>query len=77
MAVKFTRPMAAPAIALPLAHATDEVLAEYEKYGIKLSDMVVSKEYRDQNLCPTTGESQAGDVYFPATSDPKDFVYLK
>lgn len=77
MAVKFTRPMAAPAIELPLAHATNEVLSEYEKRGVTLSDMVVSKNYRDQNLCPTTGESQAGDVYFPATSDPKDFVYLK
>ncbi len=69
--------MAAPAIDLPLAHATDEVIDQYKKYGVVLSDLIVSEEYRDQNLCPTTGESQAGDVYFLPTSDPKDFVYLK
>lgn len=77
MAVKFTRPMAAPAIDLPLAHATDTVLAEYEKYGVKLSDMEISKEYRDSHPCPTTGDSLAGDVYFPPSSDPNDFVFLK
>lgn len=77
MAVKFTRPMSIPAIDLPLAHATSEILAEYEKYGITLDDLVISQEYRDQNPCPTTGESMAGDVYFLPTSDPKDWVYLK
>lgn len=77
MAVKFTRPMAAPSIDLPLAHATDEVLAEYEKYGVTLSNLVIAKEFRDQNQCPTTGESLSGDVYFLPTSDPKDYVYLK
>ena len=76
MALKFTRPMNVPAIDFPLAHATNGVLAEYEKYGITLSDLVISKEYRDQNTCSTTGESMAGDVYFPPTSDPKDWVYL-
>lgn len=76
IAVKFTRPMAVPAIDLPLAHATDEVLAEYEKYGVILTDMEISKEYRDNNLCKTTG-SQAGDVYFDPNTDPNDMVYLK
>lgn len=77
MALKFTRPMAAPAIDLPLAHATDEVLAEYQKHGVRLDDLVIAKEYRDKNTCPTTGESLSGDVYFLPTSDPKDYVYLK
>ena len=77
MAVKFTRPMSVPAIDIPFNHATDEVLAEYKKYGVNLSDMVISKEYRDKNLCPTTGESLAGDVYFPPSSDPDDYVFLK
>ena len=77
MAVKFTRPMAVPAIDLPLAHATDDVLAQYNAYGITLDDLVISEEYRDQNTCPTTGESLGGDVYFLPTSDPKDYVYFK
>lgn len=77
MAVKFTKPMAAPLLDLPLAHASDEVMEEYEKLGIALSDLEVSKEYRDQNPCPTTGESQMGDVFFPATSDTKDWIYFK
>lgn len=76
MAVKFTRPMAVPAIDLPLAHATDKVLAEYEKYGVNLSNFEISKQYRDQNPCPTTGENLGGDVYFPATTDPNDYVFL-
>lgn len=77
MALKFTRPIAAPAIELPLAHANDQVLAEYEKYGVTPSNLIISKEYRDQNLCPTTGGSLAGDVYFSPTSDPKDYLFLK
>ncbi len=77
MAVKFTRPMAVPAVDLPLAHATDEVLAEYEAYGVTLEKMEISKEYRDQNMCKTTGDSQAGDVYFDPNTDPNDMVYLK
>lgn len=77
MAVKFTRPMASPAIDLPLAHATDTVLAEYEKLGVSLSDLVITEQYRDQNLCPTTDKSLGGDVYFPATSDPKDYIYFR
>lgn len=77
MAVKFTRPMNIPAIDIPLAHATDAVLAEYERYGATLSDFVISKEYRDKNLCPTTGESLSGDVFFPPSSDPNDYVFLK
>ncbi len=76
IAVKFTRPMAPPAIDIPLSHATDEVLAEYEAYGATLSDFVISKEYRDAHLCPTTGKSLSGDVFFPPTSDPKDYIYL-
>lgn len=77
MAVKFTRPMASPAVDLPLSHATDEVLAEYEVYGVVLADMELSKEYRDQHLCKTTGGNQAGDVYFDPDTDPNDMVYLK
>ncbi len=77
MTVKFTRPMAPPAIDLPLAHATDEVLAQYKTYGVTLDTLVIPQAYRDQNPCPTTGESLGGDVYFPPTSDPNDFVYLK
>ena len=77
MAVKFTRPMAEPAVDFPLAHATDEVLSEYEADGITLADMEISKEYRDQNLCKTTGDSQAGDVYFERNTDPNDMVYLR
>ncbi|OGG12902.1 hypothetical protein A2773_01690 [Candidatus Gottesmanbacteria bacterium RIFCSPHIGHO2_01_FULL_39_10] len=61
---------------MPVAQATDEVMEECEKLGITLSDLEISEDYRDQNPCPTTGESQAGDVYFPATSDPKDYVFL-
>lgn len=77
MAVKFTRPMAPPAIDLPLAHATDEVLAEYTRYGVTLDNLVIPEAFRDQNACPTTGESLGGDVYFLPTSDPKDYVYLR
>lgn len=77
IAVKFTRPMAAPAIDLPLAHATEEVLAQYKAYGVTLDNLEISETYRDQNACPTSGESLAGDVYFLPTSDPKDYVYLK
>lgn len=76
MAVKFTRPMAVPAIDLPLAHATDQVLAEYEAYAVTLADIEISKEYRDKNFCKTTGDSQAGDVYFESNTDPNDMVYL-
>lgn len=77
MAVKFTRPMAAPAIDIPFAHATDEVLAEYRKYGVTLPNMVISKEFRDNNLCPTTGESMGGDVYFPPGTNPNDYIFFK
>lgn len=77
MAVKFTRPMAIPAVDIPLAHASDEVLAEYEAYGVTLAAMEISKKYRDNHLCKTTGGSQAGDVYFDPNTDPNDMVYLK
>ena len=68
MAVKFTKPMSPPAIDFPLAHASDEVLAEYENYGVTLSGLEVLEEYRDQNPCP---------VSFPATSDFNDYAYFK
>ncbi len=77
MAVKLTRPMAAPAIDEPFLHMTDEVLAEYAQYGINPTNIAISKEYRDANLCPTTGDSLAGDVYFPPTTDPNDMIFLK
>lgn len=77
MAVKFTRPMAIPAVDFPLAHATDEVLAEYERYGVTLADMEISREYRDNNFCKTTGGSQAGDAYFDPNTDPNDMIFLK
>lgn len=76
MALKFTRPMAAPAIDLPLSHASDEVLAEYEKYGVTLENLVIAEDFRDENACPTTGEGLVGDVYFLPTSDPNDYLYL-
>lgn len=76
MAVKFMKPMAAPAIDEPFAHMSDEVLAEYARYNVTPDSVVIAEEYRDQNLCPTTGDSLAGDVYFPANSDPNDWVYL-
>lgn len=77
MAVKFTRPMAAPAIDLPLAHASDKVLAEYAKYGIELKDMVIDEKFRDQNLCPTINKELGGDVYFEPNTNPNDMIYLK
>ncbi len=77
MAIKFTRPFAAPAIDLPLAHATDTVMAEYANYGVTLNDLVIPKEFRDQNPCPTTNQSLGGDIYFPPTTNPNDTVYLK
>lgn len=76
MAVKFMRPMKPPAIDIPFAYFDDNVMAEYQKYGATLKNLEISKEYRDQNPCPTTGEAQLGDVFFPATSDPNDFIYL-
>lgn len=69
--------MAAPAIDLPLAHATDDVRTQFKNYGVTLDTLVIPEAYRDQNACPTTGESLAGDVYFAPTSDPNDYVYLK
>lgn len=77
MSVKFTRPMFPPVIDVPLAHVVDEVLAEYKALGATLTDMEISKEYRDQNSCPITGEERLGDIFFPPTSDPKDWVYFK
>lgn len=77
MAVKLTRPMAAPALDTLLSHATDTVLAEYASYGITPSDMVIPKDFRDANLCPTTGDSQGGDIFFPPDTNPNDYVYLK
>lgn len=76
IAVKFTRPMAIPAIDLPFSHATNKVLSELDKYGVTLSDMEISEEYRDNNACRTTGGSQAGDVYFDPNTDPEDIIYL-
>lgn len=76
MAVKFTRPMAVPAIDIPLVHASDAVLAEYKRYGVDLSNLTISEEFRDGQLCATTGESLVGDVYFLPTSDPSDWVFL-
>lgn len=77
MAVKFTRPMAEPAIDEPFVHMADQVLAEYAKYGITSSNVAISKEYRDQHPCPTIDKSLAGDVYFPPNTDPNDVVYLE
>lgn len=77
MAVKFMRPMNPPAIDLPLSHATAEVFAEYEKLGVTLPGLEIPEEYRDQNPCPTTGEVRLGDVFFPASTDPNDWVYFK
>lgn len=77
MAVKFTRPFAAPAIDMPLAHMSDAVLAEYAKYGVTPENVVIAQSYRDTHLCPTTGQQLAGDVYFPPSSDPNDHVFLK
>lgn len=76
MAVKFTRPMAVPAVSLPLAHASEEVLAQYREYGVELSSLEIAEAVRDQQLCPTTGGSLAGDVYFSPTSDPSDWAFL-
>ena len=76
MAVKFTRPMAVPAIDLPLAHASSEVLAEYAKYGIELNDMVIEEKFRDKNLCPTIDKVVGGDVYFISNTNSNDMVYL-
>lgn len=77
MAVKFTRPMAIPAVEFPMAHFSNNLLAEYARYGITPENMTITKEYRDKNLCPTTGQSLAGDVYFTPNTDPNDMVYLK
>ncbi|OGK19593.1 hypothetical protein A3G67_01080 [Candidatus Roizmanbacteria bacterium RIFCSPLOWO2_12_FULL_40_12] len=77
MAVKFTRPGASPAIDFPMDHFSDEVLSEYAKVGITPENMTISKEYRDQNSCPTTGESLGGDVYFTPNTDPNDMIFLQ
>lgn len=77
MAVKFTRPMSEPAIDTPLAHMSDTVIAEYARYGITPENIVIAETYRDEHLCPTTGEQQAGDVYFTANTDPNDYIFLK
>ena len=77
MAVKFTRPMAEPSIDEPFAHMSDEVLSEYRQYGITSSNVIISKEYRDQNLCPTIDKVVGGDIYFPPNTDPNDIVYLQ
>lgn len=77
MAVKFTRPMKEPEIDVPFAHFSDSVMAQYQKYGIKLADVEIPQQFRDQNPCPLTDKSWGGDVYFPPTTNPIDFVYLK
>lgn len=77
MAVKFTRPMASPMIDEVFTHMATNVLDEYQKYGITPENVVISEEFRDKNLCPTTGEELGGDVYFPASTNPEDMIFLK
>lgn len=48
----------------PFYHMSDEVLAEYERYGITKENMVISKEYRDANPCIFGPGSGSDEIVF-------------
>lgn len=77
IAVKLTRPMKVPSVDAPFAHMTDNVLDEYEKYGITKSDTIISKEERDVAPCPTVSGGGVPDIFFPSQWQAGDVVWLR
>ena len=80
IAVKFMRPMHRPAVDEPFAHMASNVLAEYAKYGITQTNVVIPKEKRDARPCPTISKPEwasGDDAYFPAQWSADDIIWLK
>lgn len=80
IALKFTKPFRVPAVDAPFSHMAKEVLAEYAQYGITENNVVISKEKRDAELCPTISKPSWGDsddVYFSPQWSPDDIIWLK
>ena len=77
IAVKLTRPMRVPAVDAPFAHMSQNVLDEYEKYGISETDTIILKEKRDAAPCPTVSGGDGPDVFFPSSWPADDVIWLK
>ncbi len=80
IAMKFTRPKHRPAIDAVFSHAIPAVLAEYEKYGIIASDLIIPEAVRDANDCPILPPGQGGhgpDVYFRHEAGSSEYIFLK
>lgn len=80
IAVKFTRPFQRPALDAPFAHMAQNVLNEYARYGVTEANVLISKEKRDANLCPTRPRLLGGEgdeVYFSPPWSADDMIWLK
>lgn len=76
IALKFTQPARRPAVDAPFNHATQKVLDEYAKYGVNASDLIISKEERDNRPCPLSSKHEGPDVFFLPNSAEDDYVWL-
>ncbi len=76
IALKYTRTMGEPAVDAPFNHATQNVLDEYKKYKIDVTDFIISEQERDNNPCPLSPNKNGRDVNFVSGAGAKDYVWL-
>jgi hypothetical protein len=60
----------------PFLHMNQQVLEQYKSKGVTKENIIVSKEFRDNNPCPLAGTSK-GDVNFAQGIRSTDYVTLK
>ena len=78
--MKFTRPLHRPAVDAPFEHFTPQVLAEYERRGVIMSDLIIPEKLRDAKPCPLLPKGVGGDgpdLYFPPEAGSDEYVFLK
>ena len=60
----------------PFMHMSNEVLKEYELRGVTIKNVIIPKEFRDNNSCPIRGIID-GEEAFTGETEKDDFVTLK
>ncbi len=60
----------------PFMHMSNEVLKEYELRGVTIENIIILKEFRENNPCPIKG-TRDGEEAFTGETEKEDFIILK
>ena len=75
--VRQNSPDSSPLVDAPFKYFSPNILADYEKKGVTLENIIVTKAYRDQNPCQIKPGTEGMDAQFPFDMSTQNIIFLR